>query len=88
MSLWLNWACWGSLSVDSGRELYVAGMLAQGKTLYRDMWYLYHPAAPYFNSLLFRLFGTRVEVMEPNTIDGKPAPNSSAPAPHPSEPRP
>ena len=63
MSLWLNWACWGSLSVDSGRELYVAGMLAQGKTLYRDMWYLYHPAAPYFNSLLFRLFGTRVEVM-------------------------
>jgi lactoylglutathione lyase len=28
--------------------------------------------------------GTRVEVMEPNTIDGKPAPNSTAPVPHPS----
>ena len=27
--------------------------------------------------------GTRVELMEPNTIDGKPAPNSTAPAPHP-----
>jgi lactoylglutathione lyase len=27
--------------------------------------------------------GTRVEVMEPNTIDGKPAANSTAPVPHP-----
>ena len=27
--------------------------------------------------------GTRIEVMEPNTVDGKPAPNSTAPAPHP-----
>jgi len=26
--------------------------------------------------------GTRVELMEPNTVDGKPAPNSSAPPPH------
>ena len=25
--------------------------------------------------------GTRVEVMEPDTIDGKPAPNSAAPPP-------
>ena len=28
--------------------------------------------------------GTRVELMEANTIDGKPAPNSTAPVPHPS----
>jgi lactoylglutathione lyase len=27
--------------------------------------------------------GTRIEVMEPTTVDGKPAPNSTAPAPHP-----
>ena len=27
--------------------------------------------------------GTRIELMEPNTIDGKPAPNSTAPLPHP-----
>jgi lactoylglutathione lyase len=25
--------------------------------------------------------GTRIELMEPNTVDGKPAPNSSAPPP-------
>src|SRR5437763_15914491 len=27
--------------------------------------------------------GTRIELMEPNTTDGKPAPSSTAPAPHP-----
>ena len=29
--------------------------------------------------------GTRIELMEPNTIDGKPAPSSTAPAPHPEQ---
>ena len=60
--LWLalvifGWARWGSVTVDCGRELYVAAALAQGKMLYRDVWYLYGPGAPYFNSLLFRTFG-------------------------------
>lgn len=27
--------------------------------------------------------GTRIELMEPETVDGKPAPSSTAPAPHP-----
>ena len=27
--------------------------------------------------------GTRIELMEPNTVDGKPAPDSTAPVPHP-----
>jgi lactoylglutathione lyase len=30
---------------------------------------------------LFDPDGTRVELMEPNTIDGKPAPSSTAPPP-------
>ena len=29
--------------------------------------------------------GTRIELMEPNTVDGKPAPSSTAPAPHPQQ---
>jgi lactoylglutathione lyase len=29
--------------------------------------------------------GTRIELMEPKTIDGQPAPNSTAPAPHPGQ---
>lgn len=58
-----TWATWGDLSIDSGREMYVPAVLAQGKMLYRDVWFLYTPAAPYFNSLLFRWFGLRLEVL-------------------------
>lgn len=66
--LWLGlvtfgWARWGSVTVDSGREIYVAAALAQGKMLYRDVWYPYGPAAPYLNALLFRIFGTHITVM-------------------------
>jgi hypothetical protein len=43
--------------------MYVAAALAQGRTLYRDVWYLYGPLAPYFNGVLFRLFGIRLEVL-------------------------
>jgi hypothetical protein len=66
--LWLalvrfGWARWGSVTVDCGRELYVAAALAEGKMLYRDVWYLYGPGAPYLNSLLFRTFGIHLNVM-------------------------
>src|SRR5216684_4118027 len=43
--MYSTWATWGNLSIDCGREAYVPAMLAQGKTLYRDVWYLYGPAA-------------------------------------------
>jgi catechol 2,3-dioxygenase-like lactoylglutathione lyase family enzyme len=32
---------------------------------------------------LFDPDGTRIELMEPTTVDGKPAPSSTAPPPHP-----
>src|SRR5215510_11461763 len=65
--LWLGlvtfgWARWGSVTVDCGRELYVAAALAEGKMLYRDVWYLYGPGAPYLNSWLFRIFGIHLNV--------------------------
>ena len=65
--LWLGlvtfgWAKWGSVTVDSGREIYVAAALSQGKMLYRDVWYPYGPGAPYLNSLLFRIFGIHITV--------------------------
>jgi hypothetical protein len=65
--LWLGlvtfgWGRWGNVTIDSGREIYVPAVLAQGKTLYRDVWYLYSPGAPYFNSLLFRTFGININV--------------------------
>ena len=58
-----TWANWGNLTVDCGREMYVARVLSEGKVLYRDVWYLYGPAAPYFNALLFKLFGVRLTVL-------------------------
>lgn len=59
----LTWAGWGDVTIDCGREMYVPSVLAQGKTLYKDIWYLYGPAAPYLNSLLFRLFGVHLYVL-------------------------
>ncbi len=56
---WLygTWAHWGNLTADCGREMYVPTVLSEGKTLYRDVWFNFRPAAPYFNSVLFRIFG-------------------------------
>jgi len=59
---WGTWGRWGNVTIDSGREVYVPAVLAeQGKTLYKDIWYLYGPAGPYFNALLYQVFGTRLE---------------------------
>jgi hypothetical protein len=58
-----TWGAWGNLTIDSGHEMYVPWLLAEGKTLYRDVWFLYGPAAPYFNGYLFRLFGVQLNVL-------------------------
>lgn len=62
---WLHgtWGAWGNLGVDSGREMYVASALAQGKLLYQDVWFNFGPASPYFNSWLFRIFGIHLSVL-------------------------
>jgi hypothetical protein len=58
-----TWATWGNLSIDSGHEAYVPTVLTQGKMLYRDVFWMYTPLAPYTNAGLFRLFGIRLEVL-------------------------
>src|SRR5262249_46487571 len=58
-----TWGHWGDLTIDCGREMYVPAQLAQGRTLYLDLWYPYTPGAPYLNSLLFRLFGIHLAVL-------------------------
>lgn len=58
-----TWGAWGNLTIDSGHELYIPALLARGKTLYRDVWFMYGPAAPYFTSYLFRLFGAKLNVL-------------------------
>ncbi len=63
VKVYTTWAAWGDLTIDSGHEMYVPALLAEGKMLYRDAWFLYGPAAPYFNSYLFRLFGMHLNVL-------------------------
>ena len=63
VQVFFTWAAWGNLTIDSGHEMYIPTLLAQGKVLYRDVWYPYGPAAPYFNSYLFRLFGVSLNVL-------------------------
>jgi hypothetical protein len=63
VKLYTTWAAWGNLTIDSGHEMYVPKLLAEGKMLYRDVWFLYGPVAPYFNSYLFRVFGMRLNVL-------------------------
>jgi len=58
-----TWATWGWLTADCGREMYVPWILSQGKTLYKDVWYLYGPAGPYFNSFLYRVFGANLSTL-------------------------
>jgi hypothetical protein len=60
--MYWSWATWGDVSIDCGREVYLPAVLRQGQVLYRDVWYHYGPAAPYFNSLLFRTFGIHLYV--------------------------
>ena len=63
VKLYTTWGAWGNLTIDSGHEMYVPAMLAEGKQLYRDVWFTYGPAAPYFTSYLFRLFGAQLNVL-------------------------
>jgi hypothetical protein len=43
--------------------MYVPAMLAQGKMLYRDVWFGYAPLGPYLNAVLFRTFGINLNVL-------------------------
>ena len=56
----MTWFKWGDLIIDLGREMYVPAKLAEGAVLYRDIFYLYGPFPPYFNALLYKIFGTNI----------------------------
>jgi hypothetical protein len=58
-----TWAHWGDFQLDCGREVYVPAAILQGKLLYRDIWYMYGPLAPYVQSGLFRIFGIHMNVL-------------------------
>ena len=63
VKLYTTWGAWGNLTIDSGHEMYVPLLLAEGKQLYRDVWFTYGPAAPYLNGFLYRLFGVNLNTL-------------------------
>lgn len=63
MKVYSTWGAWGNLTIDSGHEMYVPLLLAEGKQLYRDAWFTYGPPSAYLNSYLFRLFGLHLNVL-------------------------
>lgn len=61
--MYATWAAWGDLTIDSGHEMYVPVVLLEGKTLYRDIWYMHGPLGPYLNSYLYHFFGIHLNVL-------------------------
>lgn len=59
----LSWHRWTSLIVDIGREADMPLRLMNGEWLYRDIHYLYTPFSPYFNALLYRIFGPHLDTL-------------------------
>ena len=49
--------------VDFGRELYIPWRLVEGDVLYRDLVYLNAPLTPYWNALLFEVFGVGLRTL-------------------------
>ena len=60
---WWTWGHWGDFQIDSGRELYVPAEILKGKLLFRDLWYMYGPLAPYVKAFLFWIFGVKLNVL-------------------------
>lgn len=60
---WYTWGHWGDFQIDCGREFYVPAAILKGKLLFRDLWYMYGPLAPYCKALLFRIFGVHLTVL-------------------------
>ncbi|MDQ3013698.1 MAG: glycosyltransferase family 39 protein, partial [Acidobacteriota bacterium] len=59
----VSWRRWTSPIADSGREMDLPLRLLKGELLYRDVHHLYPPFAPYFNALLYSIFGVHLDVL-------------------------
>ena len=62
MAAW-SWGRLVEIQVDFGREVYFAWQMASGKRLYADLVYYYGPLSPYFNALLFEIFGVSLRTL-------------------------
>jgi hypothetical protein len=58
-----GWITWPDPVIDFGRELYVPWQISAGRTLYAEIAYHNGPFSPYFNALLFSLFGVGLRTL-------------------------
>ncbi len=61
--LGVSWRRWTSMIVDIGRETDLPLRLMNGELLYRDIHYLYPPFSPYFNALIYTVFGVHLDTL-------------------------
>jgi len=59
----VSWRRWTSMIVDIGRETDLPFRIMNGEMLYRDVHYIYPPFSPYFNALLYRVFGPHLDTL-------------------------
>jgi hypothetical protein len=64
----VTWRRWTHPIVDHGREANIPLRLLSGERLYVDVLYYYGPLAPYFDALLFRVFGAYLAVLHATGI--------------------
>jgi len=63
-----TWHRWTHPIIDHGREMNVPARILAGERLYVDIMYYYGPFAPYFNALLYWLFGTHLRTLHASGI--------------------
>ncbi|HVT89350.1 MAG TPA: hypothetical protein VHD56_10890 [Tepidisphaeraceae bacterium] len=60
--LMLTWSICGDPLIDCTRDLYAAQQMANGRTLYHDLVYLFGPLAPCVLVVVFKMFGVSLAV--------------------------
>ncbi len=58
-----TWQRWTHPIIDHGREMNLPTRILTGEKLYVDLLYYYGPFAPYFNALLYRVFGIHLSTL-------------------------
>ncbi len=58
-----SWERWANPIIDGGREMNTPLRLLQGEQIYSEVYYLYGPVAPFFNALLYKIFGIHLHTL-------------------------
>lgn len=60
---YVSFGKWTDVLIDFGREIYLPWAMTEGKILYSDIFYFRGALSPYFNYLLFKVFGVGLSTL-------------------------